>query len=940
MVSRNKQFQFCRICRTEKNLKFTVKELREFNRVQGAATGNDKASQKLLRTTPTLGNICKDCDDRVQIFHRLDEATTSCDSDIEIDVDDTATIPLPAPPNLPTLNTCRPDTPIIVDDDEMLYDLFMQKVDQQRQQRQITTQIQEAERPELHAETQQTFINHFNPQYTPPQSTGGSEGDDAKMLDDLTSREGTPASIANAVTPVPLAPQLPPAIVDNKGHRIVAIIDLDDGDEDSCPAQSDKIDESMQNTIQDKSPNMANDIVVAQAILQTDSISESQQTLLTTNNIIETPALAKNVADVSDDEEIVFRQVEPHLETPLSKKKRKSYDEKKLRLVASLSLVSSDDSEPEEPVAKQPKVNAAPTDLPKCFNCKECQISLPDAESLSVHARVHEGIKCPECQYTFPLEKRLINHMRRKHRAYNGKVLKEKSRGPQDSAMTIRLRYMQSQTYYECQLCGRIDEIYKEHKDHILNKHPMESKTLKDPIMKELKCPVCKEKCGCQYIRLCRHILENHDYAQHKTHLREIVHVSAFGWNAARQKEVAKTARIFQFSKRTTFFFQCKKCYKVVAGYLNHLKHITQSCKIEEKSKSVEKKIRPPAEKLKPKKKPKVEKIAKTLDSTKKKKQVIQKDLKSCKKTPKPSKKSLNLEKPLVSKNSPNVTKKSNKEDVKAIAKPIVSKTKADAIKPLPQTKPSEKSKKRKRKEESVSQILKPQKKVVKVKAPVKQIPTQSFNCGHCPIQIKGFLLYSKHIWQEHVSHEFVHCDKCSKTTLFKYHNGKCSNLATQIKKQKRKCVTTSGGGGCNGGVNSSTSTKDTDVNCDLENAKECQQLQQIVPESLEDSQNLPATNGEIAQEQTPMWLKDLCRLNELRNNMVSSDDNEKSSIAVININDVDDLYPAINRAGVQQCCYCLHLFSSELELKNHTRLQHTGYEEILVRYTPINVTI
>lgn len=46
---------FCRICRTEKNLKFTKKQLREFNRNQRLTAqeiqgpGCDKASQKVSK---------------------------------------------------------------------------------------------------------------------------------------------------------------------------------------------------------------------------------------------------------------------------------------------------------------------------------------------------------------------------------------------------------------------------------------------------------------------------------------------------------------------------------------------------------------------------------------------------------------------------------------------------------------------------------------------------------------------------------------------------------------------------------------------------------------------------------------------------------------------------------------------------------------------------
>ncbi|XP_075158618.1 uncharacterized protein LOC142231844 [Haematobia irritans] len=941
--------QLCRICRTDTNLKYSVRELRELNKAQGAAAGTDKASLKLLRTTPTLGNICKECDDRIQIFDRLDDANVNCDSDIEIE--DAPKIPLPPLTVLPTLNNCRPDTPIIVDDDDMLYDIFKQKFDQQRQQRQQHANIDATELQRQPQAQSQQFISQFNPPYTPPQSNGGSEGDDAKVTDALTSRESTPASLATTVTPVPSAEiQDPPATIDSQGHRIVAIIDLEE--EDSCPPESNNVKNSTLQTVQNVSPKKSEEIVDA-------APAKPQADLNCTNQILLTPVKNTQSQDqantaqtnVSDDEEIVFRRVDPNLETPPSKKKkRKSYDENKLRLVASLSLVSSD-SETEEPLVKKHKPNTASTDSTKTFTCNECNITLPDEESLKVHERIHAGIKCPECRYGFPQEKRLINHMRRKHRAYNGNMLIEKSRGPQDSAMTIRLRYMQTRTFYECQLCGRIDEVFKDHKEHIVNKHPMESKTLKDPMMKELKCPVCKTKCGNQYIGLCRHILEKHEYGQFKTHLRELLHVSSFGWSASRQQEVAKTARIFQFTKRSSLFFQCKFCDKIVAGYPNHVKHTLNKCKFARKKESVKKleRLEETTEKPKPaQNKAKEEKLVKSIDSTNKKKTKPKKDSKSCKKPTNSSKKSPNSKKSLIPK-KPSAIVKKPKEPVKSeITKPVVSKTKSSA-KSTPQAKTTEKSNKRKRKDESTPKVTKPLKKIVKVKAPIKQITLQTYKCSYCPKQLKGFILYNKHVLQEHMSNVYSQCTKCSKIYLNRNllicHMEKCSlNIAKPKRKQKRKYVIeddNEAGSVCN--ANGGNEVLETYVKCRLENTNENSD-QQLVPEWKDNDKNLPALEEE-GKCSMPLWLKDLFKLNQSKNKTLSdadgNDEKDRSNIVSININDnTANLYPPILKDGIQQCCYCLHLYPSELELKYHTRLQHTGHEEILVKFKPCNVKL
>ncbi|XP_073832792.1 uncharacterized protein isoform X2 [Musca autumnalis] len=888
----------------------------------------------------------------------------------------------------------------------MLYDMFMQKVDQQRHQ--LLPQAKPCTDLKEPHQQQQQYINHFNSQYTPPQSTGGSEGDDAKVLEALTSRESSPTTSSVVATPE-LRPSLPPDIVDKHGHRIVAIIDLDD--EDSNAQAKDNNNDGKDTNVQEQSPE---NVVIAQAKLQIVHNNNNNELLVTPTKSSTTTTINNNHGIVSqepleaakkvddDDEQIVFRRVEPALEQPPSakKKKRKSYDEKQLRLVASLSLVSSD-SESEEPPAKKPKQDPKTQVSPTknlSLTCNVCDVSLPDEESLRVHKVTHDGHKCPQCKIAFTQEKRLVHHMRCKHRSYNGNVLKEKPRGAQDSAMTIRLRYMQRMTFYECQLCGLIDEIYKDHKEHIIKKHPIESKTLQDPIMKELKCPLnnCKWT-GTQYVALCRHFLEKHDSAQYKPHLREVVHVGSFGWSAARQQEVAKLARIYQFSKRKSFFFQCKLCQKVVVGYPNHVKHLKEKhnktkkpkeeTKKEEKSekqdknpkKSLEKGLKNTSKKIEekpPKKntsekklktKSKIDKLVQKLESTKqsstKTKLQKQKDSKSCKKSP--IKKSQNLDKSkLLSKQKASTTnvkvqvKLKKTKDVKEVSQ---NKTKQKSMEPKSNNAGAapvgvvnnvEKPKlsgggKRKRKD--LSQL-----KIVKVKAPIKQIKLQSYTCRYCSASLKGFLLYSKHMQQEH-SNEFLHCDNCNASYLDKSHLQQCPRSNKLTNQQKRKFVKV---------ISHDEQHKEAaairpDVNYNwretIDGDKNIRQQQQQlheqeVPKSNEENKenNLPANTKDqdnvatttaatpASHETIPLWLKDLIQLKSSRGNCSTS-----SSGSVSDINNESEKSSSASvkkcaNGGNLPCSYCLHLFSNQTDLEEHTRLLHSSKsDEIVLKFTP-----
>ncbi|XP_037805837.1 uncharacterized protein LOC119599952 [Lucilia sericata] len=964
------KIQFCRICRTEKNLKYKTKELRQLNKKQlllANATqqgqGNNRASKKLLLTTPTLGNICHVCDERIQIFHRLDDGGHDSCSDVEIEVVENTNKALPmqfvdAIPNGGFVQrTQRPDTPVIVDDDDMLFNIFMQKFNQKTQiQRHQMAELQQADGP---------FVNQFHAPYTPPQSSaGGSEGDESKVIEVLTSRENTPAPIAQALPPPPLTNS---NLIDSQGHRIVAIIELDDVDEND-PKNNDEIHSGLLTPAASSSNELS----------FTESIEHRSGTLSPIKNAnFKSPSKNEGrqstAAAEEDDDEIVFRKVdiEQDKSPAMKKRKRKSYDEKELRLVASLSLVSSDSEAEDSPMKVQIKKSFNPpaiAETPPFVSqdthiCKVCKIKFPDSESLSVHERIHQGVKCTLCQVGFQQVKRLIHHMRRKHREYNGDTLSEKPRSGQDSCMTIRLRYMQRTTFYECQLCGRIDEIFREHKEHIIEKHANESKTLKDPIMKQLKCPLCKAKCGAQYLSLCRHLISSHEYQQYKSHLRELVHVSAFGWNAARQQEVAKTAKIFQFTKRKTFFFECKICRKVVAGYLHHLRHVNKhqaSSNEQTKVKAVTPNEIPPSSsttlvtkssldigETQNKDKLSVSKKQNQLDNKSKKlgnksklnKKSIQiekvhekskKILKSNESTEQKLKLKISqkekLNKPLKidkSKKTALMTKINKTETVtnesrKKIQIKIKLKPKDKETKEIPS---GEKLNKRKAKKDS-SKIKtkdneklrgkskvkakdldqKPQVKKVKVKPPIRQIDLQKYKCSYCLKKFKGFRLYNLHLLQQHKENEYTECNTCNKlytnSSLTTDHIKQCPQTFP-ASKQKRKFSDNK----------PSLSDNLIDNGCQLNANK--------VPKKCDESL--------INLEDNNLWLKDLLKIKE------SSRISDSNST----YNESTDTALYIPKQSNLQCCYCLHLLPNGKALEEHTKQQHSHKSDILIKYKP-----
>ncbi|XP_046802643.1 uncharacterized protein LOC111674887 [Lucilia cuprina] len=960
------KLQFCRICRTEKNLKYKTKELRQLNKKQlllANATqqgqGNNRASKKLLLTTPTLGNICHVCDERIQIFHRLDDGGHDSCSDVEIEVVENTNKALPmqfvdAIPNGGFVQSAqRPETPVIVDDDDMLFNIFMQKFDQKTQiQRHQMAEQQQADGP---------FVNQFHAPYTPPQSTaGGSEGDESKVIEVLTSRENTPAPTTQALPP---PPHTNCNLIDSQGHRIVAIIELDDVDENDS-----KNNDEIHSGLLTPAASSSNELSF------TESIGHRSGTL-SPNKYANFKSPSNNerrqsAAAEEDDDEIVFRKVdiEQDKSPDIKKRKRKSYDEKELRLVASLSLVSSDSEAEDSPIKVQIKNSSNPPTVAETSSfvsqdpliCKVCKIKFPDSESLSIHERIHQGVKCTLCQVGFQQVKRLIHHMRRKHREYNGDTLSEKPRSGQDSCMTIRLRYMQRTTFYECQLCGRIDEVFREHKEHIIEKHANESKTLKDPIMKQLKCPLCKAKCGAQYLSLCRHLISSHEYQQYKSHLRELVHVSAFGWNAARQQEVAKTAKIFQFTRRKTFFFECKICRKVVAGYLHHLRHVnkhqapsneqtkvrgvtpneipsplsttlatknsfdlgkTQNKDKLSVSKHQQKKVDNKSKKLssKSKQNKKSMQIEKVNEKTKK----IQKSNECTVQKPKlkiSQKKPLKMDKSKKTALTTNIKETGTvNESKKKIQLKIKLKPKDKETKEIPS---GEKFNKRRLKNES-SKIKtkdndklrgkskvkakakdadqKPQVKKVKVKPPIRQIDLQKFKCSYCLKKFKGFRLYNLHLLQQHKENEYTECNTCNKlytnSSLTTEHIKQCPQTFPAYKRKRKFSDKSSLSGNF------------------IDNSS--QLYANTVPKKCDENFSNLKDNY--------LWLKDLINIKK----------SSRISDSKLTYNESTDTALYITKQSNIQCCYCLHLLPNGKALEEHIKQQHSQKSDILIKYKP-----
>uniref|UniRef100_W8C0X2 C2H2-type domain-containing protein n=1 Tax=Ceratitis capitata TaxID=7213 RepID=W8C0X2_CERCA len=859
---------FCRICRTEKNLKYTVKELRKFSR--------KRCNDRLLCTTPTLGNICHDCEERLHNFHRLD---------VNEDNDDR----------------------VIVDDDELLYNLFFEKVEQHRLMKRLMVVGGGAGGGEWNTTTlrQQTLV---------AATAGVALNVPEEIIEVLTSRENTPSpALPISSTPggihlsaeklntikTPIKENVPtevgssmpninitatnittstqttassnnvvsPIVNNCSPYKVVAVIDLDD-DEDDVP--TDKV----------------------------SSVLKPQKTLET------------------DEEEIVFRKVDPDQDQILKKNKRGKrssrkgkYQNRQLNLIASLSLVSSDSESDIEHTEKQcsplkqntktlPVQNdneGANTNLPSPTikinnNIIDAISSPPYAAHVQQEESLDAGVKCPVCQIEFPASQRLIQHMRRKHRSYDGEVLSERPRCAQDSAMTIRLRYMQRYIYYECQLCGCIDAAFKVHKEHVMQNHAEESKSLKDPMMQNLKCPLCKEKCGAQHADLLRHMLHSHKFDECGDYFHQITHIRNLFSNCGlkKEKELERTARIYQIAKRKQYFFECIQCEKIITGYFNYLKHQSTH-------------VKPAPDHNSTDCVPETESLPSTLPSTetepvKAKQNCVEMKVK--------------FEKP-----KPVLTPKKLRSKDKISAQTLIQK--------------DGQRRGRKLTKKAVQAALVK----VKVKPPLKQLPTQRYKCKICLQKFKGFHRLNLHILRDHASDDGrLRCKVCvlrfgDKNKLEEHQQKR------HLCKQKRKYV----------------------VNCELKRVEQdFSHETEVVPSTVDRKRRRRNSQSNDFESETQVsklakkdslvddkheatkaiWLHELFTL-ATKSPIVNSSDkttpdciNRLDCKGMLDITKESALSSPLRILTSHQCLYCAHLFNSIAELESHEEV-HAQRQEV-----------
>ncbi|XP_067639991.1 zinc finger protein 252-like [Eurosta solidaginis] len=916
---------FCRICRTEKNLKYTVKELRKFSR--------RRSNDRLLGTTPTLGNICHECEERLHNFHSLDEHEGG-DND---------------------------EQRIIVDDDELLYNLFIEKMEQQRIMKRLIGGGGDAEGVlcaggdggsefRTNSLRQQTLVAAT----AVGVSVNGVVDD---VIEVLTSRENTPSPstfTTRSATPVgSYLPQAPMQLSHNDDNtptvKRTSKLNGDDGTNVNSTATNGTTSISNHTattitknkslvgttTVPDKNKSSPYKVV---AVIDLDD-DDDDDTLPTTAPINSTLLTPQTTPD-SDEEEIVFRKVEPDDEQNSSKYKRNKknntrtgkYQNRHINLIASLSLVSSDESDvevgtnpknsltkptttPQKPLDDENVVSTTTTEQlsPPLSNCssddapKTSTVS-PEVKEKAHHEPVSEvcvSVQCPVCQSEFTATQRLIHHMRRKHRSYDGDELSERPRCAQDSAMTIRLRYMQRYNYYECQLCGCIDEVFKIHKEHIIQQHPVESKTLKDPMMQNLKCPVCKEKCGTQYIELLRHMLQTHKIAQCRTHFRQIIHIrNLFGkCSGKEEKELQRTARIYQITKRKQYYFECIQCRKIVTGYYSHVQH---------QKTHISKKIA----------------VIKTTTTTKTKtivnntkKNERPKTVAAASSTPDPS--TRRAAKPTAIENKIEKLSIVKNKDKDSTNKRKISSTQQICVQQKIVNQHQEQQSRRKRKlsKNAVKATLLK----VKVKQPLKQLPTQRYHCNICSESFKGFHRLNLHIIRLHTSNNDDGILRCSICMLrFTQRNElEQHERVRHLYKQKHKSrpeqpdasnivkqqITRIDGNGDNGEQRDKCSTnngadiyKTSQIGAELQNAKHEKKVHSDV-------------NGINVS-----WLQELLALaahkqslEQKHNNNAKSNDNAENAKGQYNsVSKKNDI------AAAEQCLYCGHLFNTLKELHNH----------------------
>ncbi|XP_053950469.1 uncharacterized protein LOC128858323 [Anastrepha ludens] len=870
---------FCRICRTEKNLKYTVKELRKFSR--------KRCNDRLLCTTPTLGNICHDCEERLHNFHRLDDH--------------------------------EDNERIIVDDDELLYNLFFERVEQQRLMKRLKAVGGGAGGGEWCTTNlrQQTLV---------AATAGATVNGVDEVIEVLTSRENTP-SPALPVASSPLAAIRPATNMGtNKFHKENIVTTTARDDKTSLTITATDNTTSITSTATKKTvASSATENSSSYKVVAVINLDDDEEMPTGATSTVLKPQESLD----TDEEEIVFRKVEPEdLKKSNNKKRSKKnsrkgkYQHRQINLIASLSLVSSDDDSdvevtdpecspektnaPPKPIGDQQvsttQISPAPTNTDDSVN-QPTKIAL--VENVQHQGCLNAGVKCPVCQTEFTASQRLIHHMRRKHRSYDGEVLSERPRCAQDSAMTIRLRYMQRYTYYECQLCGCIDAIFKAHKEHVMEQHAAESKSLKDPMMQSLKCPACKEKCGTQHALLLRHMLQSQKAAECRAHFRQVTHIRNLFSNCGsiKEKELHRTARIYQISKRKQYFFECLQCHKIITGYFNHLKHQKTHNKIIN-NKNVTTDV--------PEASPLTTAVPTLELGPRVMKQSCVESKAKCEK-PKPA----------------------------PITKELSAKKKLSIppqINPQKNGQPHPRRERKLTKKAIQAALLK-----VKVKPPLKQFSAHRYKCKLCVESFKGFHRLNLHILRVHESEDgSLRCNIC----LLRFaDNNELENHEHKrhLHKQKRKSV---GASKIENGDVFEQEKRVENNRFSISNKRRHQSalLNRIAPGPI-DTKLVKKENLDVEKESVAnIWLKELLALaaeNRLKisNNSNNNHNNKNCNEEILECNTYADCQKKAileNRTkhrepsiiASQQCLYCAHLFSSVLELHTHEKL-HAQRQEV-----------
>ncbi|XP_014087604.2 uncharacterized protein [Bactrocera oleae] len=861
-MQQSKVMHFCRICRTEKNLKYTVKELRKYSQ--------KRCDDNLLYTTPTLGNICHDCEERLHNFHRLNENEDN-------------------------------EERIIVDDDELLYNLFFEKVEQHRLMKRLMVVGAGGGGGEWNTTSlrQQTLV---------AATAGVAVNIGDEVIEVLTSRENTPSpALPISSTPrcvVQSAVKIRTSASPKKD--ITATTTRNEKSTLNITATKNTTSTRITATTESIASNVTDNctsykvLAVIDLDAEEDVQADKVPTLLTPQNASDT-----------DEEEIIFRKVDPendkytHKDGRTKQKSRKGkYQQGQINLIASLSLVSSDsdsDVEVTDPDCSPIKQKDTTTTKDnECVNTTQLSPPLRCINNIKIpptilveniqQERLEAVIKCPVCQTDFADSQRLIHHLRRKHRSYNGEVLSERPRCAQDSAMTIRLRYMQRYIYYECQLCGCIDAVFKMHKQHVMQKHAEESKSLKDPMMLTLKCPVCKEKCGSQHTELLRHMLYSHKATECREHFRQITQLRNLFSNcgAKKEKELKRTARIYQITTRKQYFFECVQCLKIVTGYFNYVKHQNTHTKLVPIKST--------------------ENLVSETDSTTTTSSSSEPELKRIKHICSETKSKFEKPKPILT------------------AKELNTKRKVSVPQPTVAQKSGQPQSRRERKltKKAVQAALVK----VKVKPPLKQLPTQRYKCNFCVQLFKGYHRLNLHLLRAHAFYDGnLRCEICMLRFLnikeFEAHEGERHKC-----KQKRKRVAT----------------------CPVENNEVLPKEGDLAINPKRQRLNIEKfflpENPDIGKPEaaSPTWLQDLLALATKKQTQISttannSKNHEKSipdcTNQSISLEMCDrDKKNGFNRFPMattsHQCLYCSHLFSSVSELQSH-EMRHVQQQEVKI---------